>query len=209
MGTTTGKGVQTRAAILEAAFELFSRQGYHATTIRQIAGQVGLTPGSIYNHFSGKDDIFLAVIDVYHPFNHISPLLAGAEGHTTEQTIRQLAGEIAHVLEDRPGLLNLSLVEMVELDGQHLPALVERFRPQVMAFVQRLLADPHRLRVSPLKASRVFFGLLFAFEVTDRLVQMALDVETADPGGLDDFIDIYLSGILTPKQSDMPRDEYA
>ena len=47
------KGDQTRAALVEAAFELFSRQGYHGTTIRQIAKGVGLTPGSLYNHFAG------------------------------------------------------------------------------------------------------------------------------------------------------------
>ena len=196
MGRSTAKGGQTRAALLEAAFELFSRQGYHATTMRQIAERSGLTPGSIYNHFSGKDDIFLSVLGAYHPLNQISPLLAEARAETTEQYIRLLAGQITRAMEDQPGLLNLSLIEMVELDGQHLASLVEAFRPQVMTFVQRLSSGPDHTRVSPIKAFRVFLGLIFAYELTDRLVQAALGDETTDPGGLNDFVDIYLHGIL-------------
>lgn len=200
MSKTTAKGIQTRATILETAFELFSRQGYHATTMRQIAEQSDLTPGSIYNHYSGKDDVFGAVLSERHPLNRISPLLAEAEGDTPEQYIRLLASQIGREVEDQPDLLNLTFIEMVELDGEHLPALVKKFRPQVTAFVQRLLSEPERLQVAPQTAFRVFVGMLLAYELTDRLIQTALGGQDVDPGNLDDFVDIYLYGILKAKQ---------
>jgi len=200
MGKTTEKGIQTRAAILEAAFELFGAQGYHATTMRQIAERSDLTPGSIYNHFSSKDDVFWAVISEYHPLNRISPLLAEAEGDTPEQYIRLLASQIGREVEDQPGLLNLTFIEMVELDGEHLPALVKKFQPQLMTFVQRLLSEPERLQVAPQTAFRVFVGLLLAYELTDRLLQTALGGFDVDLGDLDDFVDIYLYGILKAKR---------
>jgi AcrR family transcriptional regulator len=200
--------MRTRAAILETALELFSRQGYHATTMRQIAVRCSLTPGSIYNHFSGKDDLFLSVLSAYHPLNQISPLLAVAEGDTPEEYVRLLANQIADVLEDQPGLMNLSFIEMVELEGQHLPALVERFQPQVMAFVQRLLLAPERLQVPPLSAFRVFLGLLLAYKVSDRLVQTALGSEGVDSGDLDDFVDVYLYGIVKPAPGGEEEDEH-
>jgi len=208
MGQPTSKGIQTRAEILEAAFELFSRQGYHATTMRQIAEQSNLTPGSIYNHFSGKDDVFLSVLSEHHPLNQIPPLLSEVKGDTPERYIRRLAKQIGEVVEDQPGLLNLTFIEMVELDGQHLPALVDRFQPQVKAFVGRLLSVPERLRVSPLKAFRVFLGLLLAYELTDRLAQTALRGQGVDPGNLEDFVDVYLYGILKPEQGGEQQDEY-
>jgi len=199
MGTTTTKGEQTRAALIEAAFELFSRQGYHATTMRQIAERTGLTPGSIYNHFFGKDDIFLSVLSAYHPLNQFSSFMADSKAETTEQFIRLLAEQVTGELEDQPGLLNLFFIEMVELDGQHLPSLVEEFRSQVMAFVQRVSSGPVQSRVLPIKAFRVFLGLILAYELSDRLVQEALGDEEIDQGGLDDFVDVYLHGILEPK----------
>jgi AcrR family transcriptional regulator len=208
MRRKTTKGFRTRAAILETAFDLFGRQGYHATTVRQIAEQSNLTPGSIYNHFSGKDDVFLNVLSNYHPLNQISPLLVEVKGSTPEQYIRRLAEAIGRVLEDQSGLLNLTFIEMVELDGRHLPALVEQFQPQVMAFAQRLHSEPDRLQVPPLKAFRVFLGLLLAHELTDRLVETALGDRGVDPGSLEGFVDVYLHGILKPKQGGEHQDEH-
>lgn len=207
MSKRTAKGIRTRETILETAFELFSRQGYHATTMRQIAERSNLTPGSLYNHFTGKDDVFLAVLSDYHPLNQILPLLAEGEGDTPETYIRRLAGAIERAVADQPGVLNLSFIEMVELEGQHLPELVRKFRPEVMTFVQRLLSEPERLQVSPLHAFRVFLGLLLAHELTDRLLQTALGNEGIDPGNLDDFVNVYLYGILKPKQGGESNDE--
>ena len=50
----------TRDRILEAALDLFSRQGFAASSMRQIAAEVGMRASSLYNHFPGKDAIFSA-----------------------------------------------------------------------------------------------------------------------------------------------------
>ena len=51
------------AAIRTAAVELFSEKGYEATSVRDLAGAVGIQPASLYAHFRGKEDVLLAVID--------------------------------------------------------------------------------------------------------------------------------------------------
>lgn len=50
------------ATILRAATELFSSQGYHATTMKKIANRAGVAEGTVFNHFSGKQDVLIAVI---------------------------------------------------------------------------------------------------------------------------------------------------
>ena len=52
----------TRARIVEEAFGLFAARGYHAVSVRDIAAAVGIKDASLYNHFSGKQAIFDAVI---------------------------------------------------------------------------------------------------------------------------------------------------
>jgi AcrR family transcriptional regulator len=47
--------------ILGAAAELFVEHGYGGTSIRDIAQQVGLLPGSVYHHFPSKEDLFVAI----------------------------------------------------------------------------------------------------------------------------------------------------
>ena len=49
-----------RKHILQVAFEVFGESGYRKATIQTIADRVGLTPGSLYNYFKDKDDLFLA-----------------------------------------------------------------------------------------------------------------------------------------------------
>ncbi len=46
---------------MTAAAALFAEQGYRATTMRDIARELGVTPGAIYAHFSSKQDLLLAV----------------------------------------------------------------------------------------------------------------------------------------------------
>lgn len=51
-----------RDRVLDAAAERFVHQGYAATTLRQIAADVGIKAGSIYHHFSSKEELFAAIL---------------------------------------------------------------------------------------------------------------------------------------------------
>lgn len=52
----------TRDHIVEAADELFYRQGYEHTSFAHIADAVGISRGNFYHHFKTKDEILEAVI---------------------------------------------------------------------------------------------------------------------------------------------------
>ena len=47
----------TKQEILEASLELFSVQGFEATSISQIADAVGIRKASLYSHFESKQEI--------------------------------------------------------------------------------------------------------------------------------------------------------
>lgn len=54
---------ETRQALLEAAAEVFSRQGFHGASLDEVAEHAGYTKGAVYSQFSGKDDLYLAVLE--------------------------------------------------------------------------------------------------------------------------------------------------
>ena len=87
------KGEVTRGEIMGAAHELFLKQGYHGTSMRQIAGATGITLGAIYNYFSSKEEIFKAVFLERHPYHDVLPALMKAEGPTPEEWVRDAAGK--------------------------------------------------------------------------------------------------------------------
>jgi AcrR family transcriptional regulator len=49
--------------ILSSAAALFSRRGYHAVGIRELADAVGLSTSTLYHYYSTKQDILYAIID--------------------------------------------------------------------------------------------------------------------------------------------------
>ena len=60
-----GKSERTREQLLAAALELFTSQGYHETTVAQIAARVGVSEMTFFRHFPSKEDSLLA--DPYDP----------------------------------------------------------------------------------------------------------------------------------------------
>ena len=52
-----------RDAILQSAFQLFSRQGYQATTLSQIASGAGVSTANVYVYFTSKLDVLYAIYD--------------------------------------------------------------------------------------------------------------------------------------------------
>jgi TetR/AcrR family transcriptional regulator, cholesterol catabolism regulator len=55
------RAAASRSRIVAAALDLFSTRGYEGTSIRDIAGAVGMTTASLYYHFSSKDELFVGV----------------------------------------------------------------------------------------------------------------------------------------------------
>jgi AcrR family transcriptional regulator len=51
--------------LLEAAFRVFAEQGYRATRLEQVAEAAGVTKGTIYYYFKGKDDLFRQTIELH------------------------------------------------------------------------------------------------------------------------------------------------
>ena len=54
----------TRDALVDGALELFTKRGYAATSLDEVAKKARVTKGALYHHFSGKQALFEAVFDV-------------------------------------------------------------------------------------------------------------------------------------------------
>jgi AcrR family transcriptional regulator len=54
---------EVRKKIVEAAYTFFLRKGYHATTMGEIAGSLGVTKPALYQYFPGKEDLYAAVAE--------------------------------------------------------------------------------------------------------------------------------------------------
>ena len=54
---------RTKRKIFEAAMELFAQKGYDATSVEEITSVVGIAKGTLYYHFSSKEEIFNFLVE--------------------------------------------------------------------------------------------------------------------------------------------------
>ena len=98
----------TKREILEAALELFSVQGFEATSIAQIAGAVGIRKASLYSHFESKQAILDALVqEVLEQYEEHSlfaradwDMDAGDLPVTADDAVQMIQGQIRYILHD-------------------------------------------------------------------------------------------------------------
>ena len=98
----------TKQEILEAALDLFSVQGFEATSISQIASAVGIRKASLYSHFESKQAILDALVqDVLMQYGEHSIFAKtdwqkGAEGipATPDAAVQMIQGQLRYILHD-------------------------------------------------------------------------------------------------------------
>jgi AcrR family transcriptional regulator len=61
----TARAATTRAALLAAAREVFTASGFAEASIAEVVSRAGASVGSLYHHFGGKSDLYLALFDEY------------------------------------------------------------------------------------------------------------------------------------------------
>jgi AcrR family transcriptional regulator len=85
----------TRAAIDEAALELFARLGYHATSMRAIAAAAGVQPASLYHWYPGKEAILYGMQEAF--MDGLTHEVAAAMGRQLVPSHTLAAAVRAHV----------------------------------------------------------------------------------------------------------------
>jgi AcrR family transcriptional regulator len=194
------KGETTRLAIEDAALELFMKQGYHATSMRQIAEQSGLALGGIYNHFTGKDNIFEAIIIDKHPYKKVLPAILEAQGDSAEEFFKNAMRIVITELGEEPYYMNLMFIEFVEFKGKHASSMLRDIAPKVLPVMEKVIKTRKSIRIAnPAMLIRTFFGLIISYYITEMIVANSVIGKLMPADVVDVYADIYLHGILKPE----------
>ncbi|MFZ1815630.1 MAG: TetR/AcrR family transcriptional regulator [Rhizobiaceae bacterium] len=140
MARTAGStGEKTSQAVEKAALELFARHGYAAVSMRQIASEVGVQPGALYNHFPAKQDLLLAVMR-----NHMHRLLEAWELESRRFSSARAAfeGFVRFHLRyhlDKPDAVFVSYMELRSLEPQNFRE-IEGMRRYYEGFLRKIIS---------------------------------------------------------------------
>lgn len=137
-GPRSRKGIETRARLVDAAKEVFERDGFLDARISDIAEKAGLSHGSFYHYFESKEEVFREVAAnvearLYEPMNSV--ILAQSSARPAER-IREAIR--LHLESYRDEARIMGVIEQVS-----------RFDPEIMA--QR--AESHRVNHNEVASS--------------------------------------------------------
>lgn len=127
----------TKERIFEAAVDLFAARGYDGTSMRRIAGAVGLTESALYRHYPGKEAILDAILaftesGVYTTLPIEETLGAGGG----DSIFRGLLAPLPGIITEMPLVMRIMRILYAEMN--HNERIREFFRRE---FVER--ADDH------------------------------------------------------------------
>jgi AcrR family transcriptional regulator len=189
--------------IESAALAHFIKSGYAATTTREIAQAVGLTPGALYSHYPSKEALFAAVVHRYQrelvgnqADNALTRVLHDSR---FPHDIPELAAAIRDLVRNNRAYWLLWYIDIVEFEGKH-------FRSQVAP--KALIGAPelqHRfeelrasgaLRIEPELAFVMVYMHLFNYFCIEHLFGGSDHYGVPEDKAISTMADVFLHGML-------------
>ena len=183
------KGEQTRAAILDVALELASRNGLEGLTIGLLADRMNMSKSGVFAHFGSREDLQLEVVKLYHHrFEGEVFLPSIKEARGLPRLLAMYARWVKRVsVEIASGCIYISgAVEYDDREGpirEDLVSMVRAWQGALLRSVQQAVEAQH-LRAG-IDAEQLVFemhGLILALHHDARFLRNPGAVERAEAG---------------------------
>ena len=197
------------ARALEAALEVFSRQGFRGSTMRQLADAAGLSVGNLYHHFGSKEAIFERLLEQYWDrlLDPELPLNRVFSRARFPDDLEELAAATEQVVEDNIRYILLIYIDVIEFQGQHIhdfyQEMAHRFED---VYGDRLAKRKQRGEigdVDPMTAVMVASRWFFYFFTVEKCFGVPMHLGIKPEQAVDEFIRLFRYGLLP--RSDHPH----
>lgn len=206
------KGENTRSLILTSAEDHFLANGYHGTSMRQIAhGARGMAVGGLYNHFQSKEEIFCELLQERTPWKEMLEIFLSIDGEDGTEMLHEAFLQLQVLFHSNLPFTILLLVDMRELGGQNTRILAEKVYPGIIDFLTRVNERGGiREDISILTVLRSFAGMMIGYLMTQFLGSSLIgsELEYTLPNlqqtlyDSTDMIDAMFYGIASPRKTD-------
>jgi len=155
----------TKEKIIRTAAKLFSEKGFDKVTVREIAKEVGVSSGALYNHFTSKEDILKALYNLYSEqrINNcpkLEELLALAEAYPPYDVLMRAEFHFNDDIRDFLDQILVTAVRRICYDGENIDFIRENLFTPTYRILRPLLERMVELgKIKPLDIDG-FLGLL-------------------------------------------------
>jgi len=164
--------------IIRIALRVFSRRGYNAATMEEIAAAAGFTKGGLYAYFPSKEALFRSVLDqppAFQAIEKIIPTFRSKPAMQPEMCLTLIAEAYLEAFREED---TVNLMRVVLAEGMYDPEIanlfVERSINKSSQLIGLALVDIFAMDQAALVANlRLFFGMMSAWVIVNRLFPQA------------------------------------
>jgi AcrR family transcriptional regulator len=191
---------KNKLKIERAALQLFTRKGFHGTTVREIAKKAGVSMGKLYIYYDTKEEIFIDLVErlalkmeVLRQ-KELIPLLMSLD----PQSMKKLAMTIGRIVSENLDYWRLMYIDVVEFRHKH---FIHSFREIAggLRIYSRVLAQTAKLKfpegVDPALAVTTIYLDFFTYFLVENLFGAKRHLGMSDDEAVDQMIRLYMSGL--------------
>ena len=193
---------KNRRKIERAALQLFTRKGFHGTTVREIADRAGISMGKLYIYYDTKEDIFVDLAnDLGRKMEAIRqkeliPLMASLD----PDSLRALAKAIGRVVSENLDYWRMMYIDVVEFRHKHFIHSFREIAGGLRTYANAMIRKskvtfPHG--VDPALAYTAIYLQFFTYFLAEELFGAKRHLGMSDEEAIDQLVLLYTGGRVT------------
>jgi AcrR family transcriptional regulator len=189
--------------IEDAAKQLFIRQGFHATSMRNIAARAGTSLGNLYNYYPTKEAILGSIISKYQQVvdARLRSMFDEIEDPLNPDDLKRFARLVKQMVNEHHEFWLLMYIDVLEFENQHFRKMFENLAQKLRHRFAKPFAELRRSGalhdgVDPAIGFTAAYMQFFNYFIVEKLFGGNLHLGISDEQAINSLTDIYSRGIL-------------
>lgn len=202
-----------KSHIEDAAKELFIRQGFHATSMRDIASRAGTSLGNLYNYYRTKESILESIIAKYQKVidARLQDLFADIEDPFEPETLKGFGRAVSKMVDEHRDYWLLMYIDVLEFENLHFRRMFEGLTGKLRKRFARQFDELQRQGalcdgIDPAVGFTAVYMQFFSYFLVEKLFGGNRHFGISDDEVVNSISHVFCRGILrTDTQKQTPR----
>jgi len=192
---------RAKKKIEAAALKTFVRQGYHGTSMRDIARASGYSIGNIYNHYKTKEHIYVSLIKRYEArmVEKRNQMVADPGDIFDPAELERLAWSVHDIVFSMPDYWRLMYIDVVEFRNRHFTGTFQGFTKKVEAVLGERLRSATRRGswggIDPALAFTAIYLQFFTYFLLQKVFNLKQPLGISDREAVSQMIQMITRGL--------------
>lgn len=194
------KSEEKKKSIMQAASDLFLRDGYERTSMDSVAQEAGVSKQTVYGHFANKDSLFRWVIEQKSDSFSLHPGKLEKKGLSSKQVLQEL-GKSFFALVHSPESIGVHRI-LISRGGKNNPVAKifhemgpKRMLSRLSEYFQGQMDKGKMRKSDPYNAAKYFFTLVDGLQLVDHLLGVMEDFTKEEKDRyVEEAVEIFVKG---------------